>query len=359
MCSESVRTRWRGCEVVFCARPVDNIARLDRDAMAVRPSVPPRRPRRGMMLHCSKLCGRTGVRWFARARPVDNIARQDLSVWTTRCGHIAVLTTHALCSRGQTADDPDTVAVKPSVPPRRPRQQNDASLHEAVRAHWREVIRRARPVDNTARLDLGVDTTARTELGVDTTAPVKPSVPPRRPRQQNHAALHEPVRARGRGGDVVHRARPVASAARPRRGAVRPSVPPWRPRQQNHAALHEAVTVDEATLWRLRVKRTAVAFGAVLLFVALVVFGGRPFGGDDQPAQPSVPSSGKYLPRRDNSNRHRFHLAPRVRIPKAHPAAHCHRPKACKRFQAALSRPHSRCHATKRESSAVVAATPP
>ena len=51
------------------------------------------------------------------------------------------------------------------------------------------------------------------------------------------------------------------------------------------------MTVDEATLWRLRIKRTAVAFGAVLVFVALVVFGGRPFGGDDQPAQPSVPSA--------------------------------------------------------------------
>ena len=51
------------------------------------------------------------------------------------------------------------------------------------------------------------------------------------------------------------------------------------------------MTVDEATLWRLRTKRTAVAFGAVLLFVALVVFGGRPFGGGDQPAQPSVPSA--------------------------------------------------------------------
>ena len=74
MCSESVRTRSRGCEVVHCARPVDNTARLD----------------------------------------------------------------------------PDTVmAVKPSVPPRRPRQQNDAALLEAVRAHWREVVRRARPVDDT------------------------------------------------------------------------------------------------------------------------------------------------------------------------------------------------------------------
>ncbi|MFY9918360.1 MAG: glycosyltransferase family 2 protein, partial [Mycobacterium sp.] len=35
-----------------------------------------------------------------------------------------------------------------------------------------------------------------------------------------------------------------------------------------------------------------MAFAAVLLFVALVVFSGQPFGADDQPApQPSVPSA--------------------------------------------------------------------
>src|SRR4029077_20858315 len=92
----------------------------------------------------------------------------------------------------------DTVTVKPSVPPRRPRQQNDAALHEAVRAHWREVVRRLRPVDNTARLDVGGDETARLDVGGDETArldpdtaPVAPSAPPRRPRHQNIAALHE------------------------------------------------------------------------------------------------------------------------------------------------------------------------
>jgi cellulose synthase/poly-beta-1,6-N-acetylglucosamine synthase-like glycosyltransferase len=68
-------------------------------------------------------------------------------------------------------------------------------------------------------------------------------------------------------------------------------VPLWRPTPPSDAVLHEAVTVGEANLWGLRVKRTAVAFAAVL-FVALVVFSGRPFGGDDQPApQPSVPSA--------------------------------------------------------------------
>jgi cellulose synthase/poly-beta-1,6-N-acetylglucosamine synthase-like glycosyltransferase len=73
---------------------------------------------------------------------------------------------------------------------------------------------------------------------------------------------------------------------------VKPSAPPRRPGPQNDAALHEAVTVGEANLWGLRVKRTAVALGAVLLFVALLVFSGQPFRGDDQTAaQPSVPSA--------------------------------------------------------------------
>ena len=239
--------------------------------MAVNPSAQPRRPRpqNDAALHeAVRAHWREVVR---RARPVDNTARLDLDADNT-----ARL-------------DPETVAVEPSTQPRRPGQRSDASLHEAARAQWREVVRRARPVDDTARLDLDADSTAR--LDPETVA-VEPSAPPRRPRQQNVAALHEAVRARGPGGDVVRRARPVDSAARPRRRAVKPSAPPRRPRPQNEAALHEAVTVGEANLWGLRVKRTAVAFGAVLLFVALVVFSGRPFGGDDQPApQPSVPSA--------------------------------------------------------------------
>jgi intracellular septation protein A len=60
----------------------------------------------------------------------------------------------------------------------------------------RAVVRRARPVDNCARLDLDVDKTARLPRGA-----VKPSVPPRRP-------------ARGHGGAVVRRARPVDNCAR-------------------------------------------------------------------------------------------------------------------------------------------------
>ena len=158
------------------------------------------------------------------------------------------------------------MAPKPSAPPRRPRQQNDAAPQEAVRAHWREVVRRLQPVDDTARLDLDVDSTAPRDL--DTVA-VKRSAPP------------------------VHRTSPVGDTARlPRRRPIRPPAPPRWPRQQNDAPLHEAVTVGEANLWGLRVKRTAVAFGAVLLFLALVVLSGRPFGGDDHPApQPSVPSA--------------------------------------------------------------------
>ena len=228
------------------------------------------------MLHCTKPVRAHWREVVRRARPVDNTARLDLDADNT-----ARL-------------DPETVPVEPSAPPRRPGQQNDAALHEAVRARGPggEVVRRARPVDEHCAT-------------IWMRAAVEPSAPPRRPRQQNVAARHEAVRARGPGGDVVRRARPVDSAARLRRRAVKPSAPPRRPRPQNDAALHEAVTVGEANLWGLRVKRTAVAFGAVLLFVALVVFSGQPFGGDDQPApQPSVPSASGdgSSPRR--SNRH-------------------------------------------------------
>jgi cellulose synthase/poly-beta-1,6-N-acetylglucosamine synthase-like glycosyltransferase len=190
-----------------------------------------------------------------RARPVDDTARLDLDADNT-----ARL-------------DPETVVVEPLTEPRRSGQRSDGSLHEAARAQWREVVRRARPVDDTARLDLDADSTARLD---PQTVVVEPFTQPGRP---------------GPGGDVVRRARPVDSAARPRRRVVKPSAPPRRPRPQNETALH-AVTGGEANRWGLRFKRTAVAFGAVLLFVALVVLSGRPFGADGQPApQPSVPSA--------------------------------------------------------------------
>ena len=65
------------------------------------------------MLHCAKLCGRTGVRWFA--------AHDRL---TTLRGPISVLTDTARTDLG---------------------------------------------VDNTARTDLGVDDTVRADLGLDDT----------------------------------------------------------------------------------------------------------------------------------------------------------------------------------------------
>ena len=248
MCSESVRTRRRGCDVVHCARPVDTNARLCLDTVALKPSAQ----------HDASSHEAVRAHWremVRRLRPVDNTARLDLDVDNT-----ARL-------------DPETVAVTLSAPPRRPRLQNDASVREAVSAHWRDVVRRARPVDNTARLE-------------PATVPVTPSAQARRLGHESDAG-----RARGRGGDVVRRPRPVDSAARPRRGAAKPSAPPRRPGQRRETALH-AVTVGEANLWGLRIKRTAVAFGAVLVFVALVVFSGQRFGGNDQPApQPSVPSA--------------------------------------------------------------------
>ena len=270
---EAVRAHWR--EVVRRARPVDDAARLDPETVVVEPSTRPRRPgqRNVAALHEAGRARGPGGDVVRRARPVDDTARLDLDADNTA------------------RPDPETAPVEPSAPPRRPRQQSVAARHEAGRARGPggDVVRRARPVDDTARLDLDADNTARPD---PETAPVEPSAPPRRPRPQNVAARHEAVRARGPGGGVVRRARPVDSAARSPRRAVKPSAPPRRPRPHNEAALHEAVTVGEANLWGHRVKRTAVAFGAVLLFLALVVFSGRPFVGDDQPApQPSVPSA--------------------------------------------------------------------
>ena len=182
------------------------------------------------MPHCPKLCGRTGVRWFAA---YDRLRTLRDWIW--------MLTTLRAWIRIR-------IAVKASVPPRRPGQQNDGSLHEAVQAQWREVVRRARPVDNTARLALDVDNTARLDLDVDNTArlepvtdPVRASVPPRRPGQQNDGSLREVVRASGRGGEVVRRVRPVDSASRLRKGAARASVPSRRPGQQNDGSMREVV----------------------------------------------------------------------------------------------------------------------
>jgi hypothetical protein len=65
-------------------------------------------------------------------------------------------------------------AITPTVPLRRQRPKNDAVRNDALRAraHWREVVRRARPVDDTVRLTLDLDTTARLPA-----VAVQPSVP--------------------------------------------------------------------------------------------------------------------------------------------------------------------------------------
>ncbi len=157
----SERSYGRRIVVVLCAVAIMGAAVLMARAR------PTRRP--GQQNDAALHAGRGGE-VVRRARPVDNTARLPRRV------------------------------VKPSVPG----QRNDAAPHEAVRARGRgEVVRRAHPVDNTARLDLDVDKTARLPRGA-----VKPSVPLRRPGQHNDAAPHEAVRARGRGGEVVRRARP-------------------------------------------------------------------------------------------------------------------------------------------------------
>ena len=74
-----------------------------------------------------------------------------------------------------------------------------------------------------------------------------------------------------------------------------------------------------------------------------MVFSGRPFGGDDWVApQPSVPSASGEGSSAANSQQDKSGAvspgSPGAH-PKAYLVAHCHRPKACKHFQAALSRP--------------------
>jgi hypothetical protein len=157
---DGVRARWH--EVVRRARPVDNTTRLDLDVDNTA--------RLDLDVDNTARLD-PDVDNTARLDPdVDNTARLDRDVDNTARLDRDVDNTARL--------DPDTGAVEPSVPPRRPRQQKDASLHEAVRARWREVVRRARPVDNTARLDPDVDNTARPDLDA---GDVEPSVP-REPR---------------------------------------------------------------------------------------------------------------------------------------------------------------------------------
>ena len=65
MHSEQERKRWRGCEMVHCARPATTLC----DEIGI-PWPLSLRFRRGgpdskTTPHCPKLCGRTGVRWLA------------------------------------------------------------------------------------------------------------------------------------------------------------------------------------------------------------------------------------------------------------------------------------------------------
>ncbi|MDT4924129.1 MAG: hypothetical protein QOG01_1842 [Pseudonocardiales bacterium] len=93
---------------------------------------------------------RRGGEMVRCARPVDDTARLPLDA-------------------GRTARLPMGAVTAPAAT-RRQRQQYDAAPRDALRAraHWREAVRRARPVDDTTRLDLDVDRTARLPTGAVT-----------------------------------------------------------------------------------------------------------------------------------------------------------------------------------------------
>jgi 4-amino-4-deoxy-L-arabinose transferase-like glycosyltransferase len=110
--------------------------------------------------------------------------------------------------------------VMPSVPRRQPGWQGDVSLRGALRAlRGGAVVRRGGPVDSTVRLGLDVDRTAR--LGLAKWA-VRPSVPPRWPGQQSDASLRVALPTDGRGTEVVRRTRPADNR---RQSRLNPSIP--------------------------------------------------------------------------------------------------------------------------------------
>ena len=248
------------------ARPIEGTARLELSRRAARPSVPPRQS--GWQSDISlrgalRVLGGGGV--VRRGRLVDRMARLDPDV-----DHTARL-------------DPDV--------------DHTARLDLGVDRTARLDL----GVDHTVGLDLGVDPTARLDVGVDHTVRIDPapgalapSVPPRRPGRQNDSSLRVAVPMRGRGGEVDHVARPAGHTARshPARRQVRASVTSRRPGKQNDASLRAAVSVGKANPWARRIKRAAVAFCAVLLFVGLVVLSARPFGVNGQLTQkPAVPAA--------------------------------------------------------------------
>ena len=151
-------------------------------------------------------------------------------------------------------------------------------------------------VDRTERLESDVDGTARLESGVDDTVRLGPGSgavrpapragvratagrPPRTDATVRLAPVRPPVRPPG----PPRRPEPRAVVPPPN-PAVRPSGPP-RPPMPREAARARVGTPGQS---RRRVKRTVVPFGAVLLFVAFVVFSGQIFGGDQTTSVPST-----------------------------------------------------------------------
>jgi Dolichyl-phosphate-mannose-protein mannosyltransferase len=110
--------------------------------------------------------------------------------------------------------------IRSSVPLRRPGRQRDISLREALRVRGGgAVVRRGRPVDSTARLDLDVDRTTRLGLA---RGGIRSSVPPGRPGRLSDVSLGEAPSAHGRGGEVVRRTRLADNSRVPR---LSPSIP--------------------------------------------------------------------------------------------------------------------------------------
>jgi hypothetical protein len=156
---------------------------------------------------------------IARARPRRSIRQNDAALQEAVRAHrraVDVVQPAPTINTDAERSEPDVdnttrlpgQAVIQSVGHRRPRRPNDGSLHHAVRACWHEVVHCARPVDDTARLNLSADNTARLDL---ITVPVKRSVPSL-PREQNGVALHQAVRAHWR--EAARRARPADDTAR-------------------------------------------------------------------------------------------------------------------------------------------------
>jgi glycosyltransferase XagB len=178
---------------------------------------------------------------------------------------------------------PDRASAGPSAPPQRPAQRAATAPSQTVRASGPRggVGGLVGPLDDTVRLQPG-------------RASAVPSAAPQRPAQRAATAASQTVRAGGRGDAMARHPGSVDPTARPPLGRQQVNVPmpPRRPRGPNVAPARNAVPVCKASPWRRRVRRTALPVGAVLVFIALVVFSGQLFGGDERLAQTkSVPST--------------------------------------------------------------------